>query len=237
MGNSFWRDIPGWDGLYQASTDGDIKSTRSGKILAVTLTPLGYGYVSLNMNGKQYKKSVHGLVARAFYGLPADGYEVHHKDSNRINNALENLEYVTHSENIKHSWAHGRITRKRQERQRGVNHFNIGSDNPGSKLNGIQVSEIQKLLAQKKQTINEIAKQYNVTAHAVSAINRGYVWRSIGDYDYPIRTGHIQRGALQPFAFSVGNKRRVKCPTCSKEMSRQGWQLHPCKLKAEKEAA
>lgn len=64
----------------------------------------GYPYVNLSRYGKQTPLRIHRLVAMAFLGAPADdGMEVNHKDADRTNNHLANLEWVTHLENVRHS--------------------------------------------------------------------------------------------------------------------------------------
>lgn len=64
----------------------------------------GYLILGITANGKRFTKAVHRLVAEAYIENPNGLEEVNHKDGNRLNNNMENLEWVTHSENIKHSY-------------------------------------------------------------------------------------------------------------------------------------
>lgn len=100
-----YADIKGYEGLYIASDKGDIislaRNTTSGKVLKPYVNPYnGYCYVTLSKNNKRVGKRVHCLVMRAFNDIKDDGYEIDHKDGNRQNNSLDNLEWVTHQENI-----------------------------------------------------------------------------------------------------------------------------------------
>ena len=92
-----WKDIPGYEGLYQVSNLGEIKSlgngkTRKEKILRLTKDKYGYLYITLSENGKLKKFKVHRLVAMAFIPNPNNYTQINHKDENRSNNRVENLE-------------------------------------------------------------------------------------------------------------------------------------------------
>lgn len=98
-----WRDVVGYEGLYQVSNTGKVRSMnyrRSGaaRDLVQTLTN-GYPIVCLSASGKQKNHTVHTLVAAAFLGNRPDGYEVNHINAVKNDNRIENLEYVTPSEN------------------------------------------------------------------------------------------------------------------------------------------
>lgn len=93
--DEIWKPIPGYEGRYWASNLGRIKSRR--KILKTHYSESGYEKVSLYKHGKK----VHRLVMAAFEGeKPYPEFEVNHKDGDRSNNKLDNLEYVTHYENL-----------------------------------------------------------------------------------------------------------------------------------------
>lgn len=106
-----WRDVVGYEGYYQVSSIGRVRRVRKYiyKILAPAIQPhRGYPYVALCVNSKVKTFQVHKLVAEAFIGPCPEGYEVNHKDSDRANSMVNNLEYVTRRENILHSVANGR---------------------------------------------------------------------------------------------------------------------------------
>lgn len=108
-----WKDIPQYEGLYQANENGEIRSLPrivnnivcKGKILKQYINKKnGYCYVGLSKNGKQMTKRVHCLIMQTF--LPVnkkDGYDknftINHIDGDKTNNNLSNLEWCTQSEN------------------------------------------------------------------------------------------------------------------------------------------
>lgn len=102
-----WRDIQGYEGLYQVSNYGRVKSidrilpngkTHKGKVLYVHLIN-GYPTVSLCKNSKQHNHKIHRLVAQAFIPNPDNKPCVDHIDADRANNNVVNLRWVTYQEN------------------------------------------------------------------------------------------------------------------------------------------
>lgn len=103
-----WKDVVGYEGLYQVSNFGKVKSLnykRLGVQRDMTLrdTSVGYFMVLLRKNGKGASKYVHRLVADAFLDNPEDKKCVNHKDGDKHNNLAENLEWVTYKENTVHA--------------------------------------------------------------------------------------------------------------------------------------
>ena len=105
-----WKAIPGWEGCYEVSDDGQVRSlartvgarrrgTRliEGRILRPSTAR--YPVVQLCRDGKRTHRSVHSLVALAFLGPRPEGYEVCHLDDIKTNNVLSNLRYGTPSSN------------------------------------------------------------------------------------------------------------------------------------------
>ena len=108
-----WKDIPGYEGKYQVSNMGAVKSLpRDDKfckrpyevILKTFICGSGYQEVILKNNGKRKPKLIHRMVAEAFLPNPSGKREVNHIDGDKNNNAYTNLEWVTPSENIRHSY-------------------------------------------------------------------------------------------------------------------------------------
>ena len=106
-----WKDIRGYEGLYQVSNFGNVKSLmfinnivkiKRDKILYKS-TRSGYYTVNLCKNGKRLSKQVHRLVAEAFIPNPNNKKIVNHKDFDRKNNYVDNLEWLTQQENILYS--------------------------------------------------------------------------------------------------------------------------------------
>ena len=110
-----WKDIPGYEGLYQVSNTGKVKSMnywRSGVpgILAPGITGSGYQHVELsNADRKLRKHYVHRLVWEAFNGPIPEGLQINHKDENKTNNSLRNLEVVTPKQNANYGTRNIRI--------------------------------------------------------------------------------------------------------------------------------
>lgn len=189
MDHEEWRDIPGWEGLYQASNYGQIKSCRRSKLMTINYSKLGYGRISMRKGGRLYTKNIHRLIIQAFLG-EKPGYEVNHKDLNKANNRIENLEYVTRSQNMKHAYEMGArsltVFNRISRQVAGTNHYNTGIENPRSKLTENEVAIIKKLLTHQYCNQAEIARTFNVSRSTIRDINNGKRWKMIGDYNYPI---------------------------------------------------
>ena len=101
---SVFRDIPGYEGYYQVSTKGNVRSVRNRRILKQSVNNGGYPMVSISVDGKHEMKTVHRLMAITFLDNPEKLRDVNHIDGNKKNNTIENLEWVKHGDNIKHSY-------------------------------------------------------------------------------------------------------------------------------------
>ena len=104
-----WRDIKNYEGIYEVSNLGRIKSiSRNGTIKENRILKpnkvMGYSQVGLQKYGTRKYKKIHRLVAEAFIPNPENKKEVNHKDGNKANNCVDNLEWVTTSENQLHSY-------------------------------------------------------------------------------------------------------------------------------------
>ena len=100
-----WKDIPGFNG-YQVSNLGNFKSfkrNKCGRYLKTNLSKKGYLNVHLRVNGKSSMYKCHRLVLITFDPIPhAEQMEVNHKNENKQDNRLENLEWMTHIENVRY---------------------------------------------------------------------------------------------------------------------------------------
>lgn len=96
-----WKDIPGYEGKYQASNLGRLRSKERG-LLSPFLSRGGYLVATVQKQGKRYGTGVHRLVALAFIPNPEQKPEINHKNGNRTDNRPENLEWCTSSENNTH---------------------------------------------------------------------------------------------------------------------------------------
>ncbi|MBR3312826.1 MAG: NUMOD4 motif-containing HNH endonuclease [Atopobiaceae bacterium] len=108
MNKERWRWIPGYEGLYMVSDKGRVfstpKITAPGSVLKQKTTVYGYKTVQLSRDGEVKDCRVHRLVALAFLKRRQDQNEVNHKNGNKADNSVENLEWCTQSENALHAF-------------------------------------------------------------------------------------------------------------------------------------
>lgn len=106
-----WRPVKGYEGLYEVSNMGRVKSLHRPQsiILKQNTDSGGYMIVNLSKNGTYNTKTVHRLVATAFIRNPNNYGVVNHKDGNKKNNAVDNLEWCTQRYNMKHAYRNGLI--------------------------------------------------------------------------------------------------------------------------------
>lgn len=115
-----WKDIEGYEGLYQISNFGNVKSLDrkvnaknnkkrliKGTFLKLRFNNRNYNIVSLYKNNIQEVRFIHRLVAETFIPNPENKPEVNHIDGDKQNNKIDNLEWCTRTENNKHAWKTG----------------------------------------------------------------------------------------------------------------------------------
>ena len=135
-----WKDIQGYEGFYQISNLGNVKSLervvdkgngilqhRKERIMNKRESVDGYYIAKLNVNKKSKSIAIHILVARHFIDNPNNYPEVNHKDCNRKNNQVDNLEWCTHQQNVEHS------------KQLGHYKTKSGCDNPNYKNDTLKI--------------------------------------------------------------------------------------------------
>ena len=101
MQEEIYKDIVGYEGLYQVSNLGNVRSAKSNKLLKPSSRL--YADVDLSKDGIHKRQAIHRLVALHFLPNPKQCNEVNHIDGNKHNNNVENLEWVTQEENRKHA--------------------------------------------------------------------------------------------------------------------------------------
>lgn len=168
-----WKDIPGFEGRYQASTEGRIRSVDRivysrnrytgrafpRRLKGQVLRPGRYckaGHVSVVLGHKTAGTPVHQLVMRTFVGEPQEGQEVRHKNGDPTDNRLDNLEYGTRTENILDVYRQGKAWRA---------------------LTVADVRKIRKGLAEGR-TGGSLAREYKVSRTTINRIKHGrcYSW-------------------------------------------------------------
>jgi hypothetical protein len=104
-----WKPVAECNGEYYVSSWGRVKSYKCGneRIMKPYTTAMGYLRIGILVNDKQKMHKIHRLVATAFIENIDNKPEVNHKDANKTNNHIDNLEWVTRKENIQHGWDNG----------------------------------------------------------------------------------------------------------------------------------
>ena len=168
-----WKPIPGYEGIYSASNTGLIKSEtsrqqwKSGRILKNLVHKGGYLKLRLWKNSRYKHFLVHRLIALTFLGPCPPKHEVNHKDGNKANNFINNLEYVTPKENTNHAVRSGLFNDRK------------GEKSVRSKLTNKQVIEIRKKHIPYKYSTVKIAKEFNVCPSTIGSIIRYTSWSHI----------------------------------------------------------
>ena len=127
-----WQPVEGYEGLYEVSDQGRVRSKAKGRILRPSSSGPGYSAVVLSKHGKVKTRYIHHLVAFAFIGKRPDGMDINHKDCDKENNAVSNLEYISHGENQRHAARMGRMSNDnwtRRERNE-LGHFTSSKVSP-----------------------------------------------------------------------------------------------------------
>lgn len=180
MEQEIWKPIPGFEGVYEASSFGRIKTLKrvytSGrnnshvrvqeeKILKFRTDKDGYFRVKLMKDGSAYYRRVARIVCMTFHSNPDNLPIVNHKDGNKQNDHIDNLEWTTFSGNTQHAFDNGLIDVCRGEKHQW------------SKLTESQVEEIINLYKEHPNlSFKEVGNLYGVSGGAISKIVRGERW-------------------------------------------------------------
>lgn len=173
-----WRPIPGYEGLYQASSLGRVRSLpralpREGGTIVryagrlLTALPDGRGYlaVSLSVPGERTKRRVHILVASAFIGPRPGRLDINHKNGVKTDNRAANLEYVSRSRNNEHAYALGLANAKR------------GQSSGRAVLTDEQAKYVLRMKGIKRQ--RDLAKELGCPKGTIANIHSGRTWRHL----------------------------------------------------------
>ena len=166
MENEIWKDIKGYEGIYQVSNLGRVYNCRYNRLLSTpTNRKKKYVDVALNKNGVAKSYKVHRLVAEAFIPNPNNLPFVNHKDENPSNNCVDNLEWCTNEYNLNYGNAH-----KKQALSRSI-------------LTPSQILKCYELM-NKGYSMSDIGKIYGVSGQTISRVltgNKKYLYDEIKD--------------------------------------------------------
>ena len=164
-----WKDIAGYEGLYQVSNLGRVKSLYTGNMLKMLPHSTGYYAVALYKKRIPKRCIVHRLVAMAFIENPENKPTVNHKNGNKHDNRVNNLEWATHQEQQQHALKTGLkvgVNYKNNKLSIPVAQYTLGMDlikvYPSmneAERNGFSCAEICRCCKGKKKT------------------HRGYIWK------------------------------------------------------------
>ena len=162
-----WRDVRNYEGHYQVSSAGKVRSLkRGGRLLALFVSDSGYVQLNLYRDGLVRHHYVHRLVAEAFIGVIPPMMEINHKDGCKQNNNVANLEIVTAKQNNEHA------------RMMGLTPPAWGEKCRLSKLTANEVREIRKLKGALPGS--RVATRFGVCVGTVYQIWSGRTWRHLG---------------------------------------------------------
>lgn len=163
-----FKDIQGYEGLYQISNTGKVKNIIRNSILKPGIGTTGYYLVILCKNKVKKTSKVHRLVAKAFIENPDNLPFVNHKDSNRLNNHISNLEWCDNSGNMQHCFNKGR----------GKIPVMNGTKNVNAKLNDELVIEMRRKFSNGVLRVR-IAEEYGLSISTVCRVISKKLWAHV----------------------------------------------------------
>lgn len=172
-----WKKVNGFDGLYEVSNTGKVKSFvkyHRGALLKLYANKKGYLLVYLNKIGSDYRlgTTVHKLVYNAFIGQVPDGLQINHIDGNKQNNCIENLEVCTPKENVNHATKLGLRTAN----------INLQS---GAMFTENQIEDIRALIANGVSN-KKISEKYSCHFSTISKIRTGVNYNKKKELDHEV---------------------------------------------------
>lgn len=166
MSNEIWRDIQGYENRYKISNHGRVKSFIIRERELAQPIRNGYCHVDLCKNGKIKSMAVHRLVCSAFHANPLNKPEVNHKDCNRRNNHVDNLEWTTRKENAEHAAINGLYGATK------------GETHPFARLTEKDVLAIREH-KENGMRLKDVAKLFNMSRQAAGDIVKRKTWKHI----------------------------------------------------------
>lgn len=166
-----WGHVGGWEGLYEVSSFGRIRTLKTGRIRIARANSGGYLYVVLSNGTERKTKTIHQMVCEAFHGPRPDGKQVNHIDGCKANNHASNVEWVTAGENIAHAWRTGLLNPPKDFS------FRQGAGNGRSILTEADVRDIRSFPDGYSTLV--LARTYGIARVTIQKIRSGLLWKHI----------------------------------------------------------
>jgi len=156
-----WKWVPGYEGKYKVSSRGRVKSVKRkyvtvDRIFGKSLHRSGYFYVDLRKDQIKKHFLIHRLIGLAFIDNPFNKTDINHINGNKMDNRVENLEWVTRKENINHAISIGL--------------WDLGEDNSQAKLSNKDVIDIRCRYKNRTDLQKDMAKEYGVSKSLINQI-------------------------------------------------------------------
>lgn len=161
-----WKDVVGYEGLYQVSSDGQVYGCKRKKFLAQIEGQAGHLWVGLWKNNRYKARYVHQLVLEAFVGpRPPRCEACHYPDRNPANNNVTNLSWGTKKRNAKHRTLHGKTVR--------------GERFWSAKLDKKKVRKARRLYETGRFTIRGLAGRFGIASSSMRSILNRQTWKHV----------------------------------------------------------
>lgn len=166
--NEIWEVCYLHNSRYSVSNFGRIRNNEKQTLLTPHFSAKKYKVVKISgiiNNGGSKNIQVHRLVAIYFIPNPNNKPQVNHKDGNKANNCVDNLEWATCAENVKHCWANN------------LNRARKGEESKNSKLTENEVFAIRIMYSTDKFTMKDLAEIFNVSKPCINSILKNINWK------------------------------------------------------------
>ena len=169
-----WGKIKNYEN-YEVSNQGRVRNTKNNKILKLAISNKGYERVWLCKNSRHQSFRVHRLVTFAFIGRCPKGKECNHKDGNKRNNNVKNLEWVTSQQNSRHASRNGLLEKSPKTRAK----MSIAKQGENCYLSKL-TDEMVRLI-RRSVTISgaELSRMFSVSQVVISNIRLNKTWKHI----------------------------------------------------------
>lgn len=163
-------NIPEWS-MYQVDTEGNVYN-RNGTLKKYSVNHSGYAIITFCVNKIKRSYAIHTIVAKTFLPDPGEGkWQVNHKDGNKLNNRLDNLEWVTAKENVEHAI-------------KVLGHDNLNDKNPNARKIIAYNSKTKETLYFNSfgEAAEFLTEKFSLTASRKSI--RCQIWKALRNYDH-----------------------------------------------------